>query len=196
MRSCILSAAFALATAPSALAQPGDIWEPCLTADASMEGVIAAFQADGWTFPADNESHVDNLKAAAEVLLSMQNLPPVETGEAFDRHIAVAHERAEQAFIDSPTLQRDDLSVTIEAYENAGGMIRCTIAGTDFADVTDALAASGDDVVVNKGRQSLMVRPDIATGQASVTYYALETPQDATAEALGPLAVVLTRHLQ
>ena len=177
-------------------AYANDIWAPCLDAEPSMEGVISAFQADGWAFPASNGEHVQNLQAAAEPLFALQNLPDVATGSSYDRYIAVAHERAENFLLDAATLQRDGLIVAIEVYDNGGGMVRCTIAGNEFDEVAYAFDGGGDEIRDVNGHEILTIAvPDAAT-RTDVTLYRLLAPVDATTEAYGTFAAIAIRHLQ
>ncbi|GEM_PF-2310792 len=190
-----------LATALVALGLCGpafanDIWAPCLDAEPSMEGVIGAFQAEGWSFPTSNEQHVQNLQAAAESLFSLQNLPDVATGSAYDRHIAVAHDRAEEFLMDAATLQRDGLIVAVEHYDNSGDMIRCTIAGNEFDEVAYAFDGGDDNIRNVNGHEVLAVAaPDAAT-RTDITLYRLLAPSDAAAQARGTFAAIAIRHLQ
>ena len=194
MKSLAVSAAVIMGLSSPALAQSVDIWTPCLAPVASLEGVIAAFQAEGWAFPSSNDEHISNLQTASEPLLALQNLPDVQTGAGFDRHIAAAHERAEQLLIDAATLQRDGLIVAIEAYDNAGGMIRCTIAGNEFEEAAYAFD-SGDETIRTIGGHEILLVP-VSGMRADVTLYRLLPPADASAEARATFAATLTRHGQ
>lgn len=192
---------FPLATALIALglcapAVANDIWAPCLDAEPSMEGVIGAFQAEGWSFPTSNEQHVQNLQAVAEPLFSLQNLPDVATGSAYDRHIAVAHDRAEEFLMDAATLQRDGLIVAIESDDNGDGMIRCTIAGNEFDEVAYAFDGGDDNIRNVNGHEVLAVETTDDASRTDVTLYRLLAPSDATAEARGTFAAIAIRHLQ
>lgn len=196
MKLSILATAVALGLCTPAFAQSANIWEPCLSADPSMEGVIGAFQAEGWAFPTSNEEHVANLQTAAEPLFALNQLPNVETGDGFDRHIAGAHERAEATLIDAATLQRDGLIVAIEHYDNAGGMIRCTIAGNEFDEVAYAFDGDQDEIRTIGGHQIVLPPPGASAADVDVTLYRLLAPSDATAEARATFAAVAIRHLQ
>ncbi len=194
MKLSIAAVLAALGLCAPAYAQ--DIWAPCLAAEPSMEGVIGAFQAEGWAFPTSNNEHVQNLQAAAEPLFSIQNLPDVATGAGYDRHIATAHDRAEEFLMDAATLQRDGLTVAIESYDNAGGMIRCTIAGNEFEEVAYAFDGGDENIRNVNGHEVLeVIVPDTAM-RTDVTLYRLLAPSDATAEARGTFAAIAIRHLQ
>lgn len=181
---------FAPAYAQSSLA-----WDPCLSGEATMEGTIAAFQAEGWNFPTSNEDHIDNLRTTAEPLFAMQNLAKVDSGVGYDRFIAAAHERAEGFQMDSATLKRDGLVVAIEHYE-AGNLIRCTVAGRQFDDITTAFETRSDEVVALHGNEFLVDKLDDPGKRADVTLFRVERPADATAQGLAPLAAVAVRHMQ
>lgn len=189
MKLPLIAAAAAISLCAPAIAQSEDIWQPCFASDASMGGVIAAFQAEGWAFPTSNEAHIDNLKTVAEPLFSVRNLPNVKTGAEYDRHIQTAHDRAEALLIDAATLQRDGLAVAIEHNDEAGGMIRCTIAGTDFKQVADAFDSRPDDIKAANGHETL-------ADTADITLYRLEAPADATVTARAPFAAIAMRRLQ
>lgn len=184
-----------LGLSASAFAQSSAIWQPCLAGEASMEGVIGAFQSDGWAFPTSNDEHVGNLQAVAEPLFAVQNIPDVGSGSGFDRHITVAHERAEAMLIDAATLQRDGLIVAIESGGN-GGPIRCTIAGSEFDEVAYAFDGGGDDVRNVNGHEIIEVALPQAATQQEVTLYRLLPPTDASVEAKAPFAAIVVRHLQ
>jgi hypothetical protein len=186
----LAAASVALLTTP-ALAQSDSAWEPCLTGDFSMEGVIAAFQADGWAFPTSNEEHIGYLEAAAEPLSALQDLPKAETGATYDKHLSNAHQLAERQLIDAATLHRDGVSVAIETYES---MIRCTLSGTAFDEVSTAFQERADEITTTAGHQTLPVQTEATSGRSDITLYRLDAPADATIEARSPLAAIVIRH--
>ncbi|KKB09610.1 hypothetical protein [Devosia chinhatensis] len=170
-------------------AHSSESWQPCISGEPTFEGIIGAFQAEGWAFPTSNEDHVDNLKAVAEPILAMQRLPDVTTGSGYDRHIDAVHERAEALLMDAATLQRDDLVVSIESA--AGGMIRCAIAGNDFDEVAHAFEGGDADIQTVMGHEILSVDSD-----ADVTLYRVVAPEDATAVGLAAFAVIVIRQMR
>lgn len=195
MKKSILAAAFALGLCTPALAQSENIWEPCLSTEPSMEGLIAAFQADGWTFPGSNEEHIGNLQTVAEPLFALQALPDVETAAGFERHIAAAHARAEPMLMDAATMQRDGLVVAIES-DDAGGMIRCTFAGNEFEEVAYAFDGGDTDINTVGGHEVITVAVPEATSRTDVTLYRLIAPADASVEARATFAAIAIRHVQ
>lgn len=161
-----------------------------------MEGVISAFQAEGWAFPTSNHEHVENLQAVAEPLFALQRLPDVTTGAGFDRHITTAHERAEEFLLDAATLNRDGVIVAIESDDNAGGMIRCTIAGNEFDEVASAFDGGDETIKSVAGHEVLAVPMPASSARADVTLYRLLTPAEASADARAAFAAIAIRHLE
>lgn len=173
-----------------------DVTAPCLQPSTSIEEISASFEADGWTSALSPEARLTGLRTAAEALLAAQNLSRVETPEGHDSHIEAAHQRAERLLADAAVMQRDGMFAVIEFQEtDAGDMVRCTVAGGDLPEVAEAFAARADDISAFNGHEFLISPLDHAGMQADITWYRLASPEGATIQPLGPLAVIATMHL-
>lgn len=188
---CGLGMCFPAHAQPSAV----EIALPCLAGHSSAEGVTAAFEAQGWRMVDSPEIRLEGLRAAAEPHIAQEQLSVANTPEGFDRHISEAHGLAEFLFPGVTVLERDGLFNVIEFHgPEFGGVIRCTIVGTDFSLVDDVFANHPANIMGMNGHEFILSPVEDAPSRSEVTWYRLAIPEGATVKPNGTFAAIAVGH--